>query len=325
MFNYYQQESTNIFKPVKPLQPQQVRVLDWCLGLGGEAGEVLDLLKHAIFHEDTELDKMELAKELGDVLWYVSAIATTCGIDLADIAELNKAKLKHRYNGVYSVEASANRHEKEKDLKNTPIYRCLASRICNDHSAPLNVIFIGPDGSGKTTITTKLAELTGMKRIKCDYRQEDKPRTAINMLNNDVDVIYDRFYFPDELIYSAVKDMPLEDSYRASLYDIWDTLKLVNPVFVYVDADIDELIDRSKNWADDYVVVEQLTRIKAEYESFLSAMEARKVPIIKIDTTGLEIGTYGYDGTIQILLEQLNSISVKYGTSNISAEGGLKL
>ena len=98
-----------------------------------------------------------------------------------------------------------------------------------------------------------------MKRIKCDYRQEDKPRTAINMLNNDVDVIYDRFYFPDELIYSAVKDIPLEDSYRASLYDIWDTLKLVNPVFVYVDADIYELIDRSKNWADYYVVVEHLT------------------------------------------------------------------
>lgn len=325
MFNYYQQESTNIFKPVKTLQPQQVRLLDWCLGLGGEAGEVLDLLKHAIFHEDTELDKMELAKELGDVLWYVSAIATTCGIDLADIAELNKAKLKHRYNGTYSAEASANRHAKERDLKNTPIYRCLASRICNDHNAPLNVIFIGPDGSGKTTLTTKLADLTGMKRIKCDYRQEDKPRTAINMLNDDVGVIYDRFYFPDELIYSAVKGIPLNDSYKASLYDIWDTLKLVNPVFVYVDADIDELIERSKVWADNYVSVEQLAQIKSEYESFLSSMEINKVPIIKIDTTSLAVDTYGYDGMIQFLIEQLNRISAKYGTSNISAEGGLQL
>ena len=117
MFNEYQAESSGIFKPVKQLTPQNVRLLDWAMGLGGESGEVLDLLKHAIFHKDTELNKMELAKELGDVLWYVSAIATTTGIDMADVAALNRAKLSHRFHGGgFNTAMSADRHAREEQL-----------------------------------------------------------------------------------------------------------------------------------------------------------------------------------------------------------------
>ena len=318
MFNEYQQEACNHFKPATELTPQQVHLLDWAMGLGGESGEVLDLLKHAICHKDSALNKMELAKELGDVLWYVSAIATTCEIDLADIALLNNTKLKHRYGASYSVEASANRHEKERVLSDTPIYKCLASRICNDHNAPLNVIVIGPDGSGKTTLTTRLAEITGMKRIKCDYRQEDKPQLAVSMLNTDVDVIYDRFYFPDELIYSAVKDIALDDIYKEELYKIWDTLKLVNPVFIYVDADMATLTKRSEAWADDYVAVEQLASIKAEYEDFLATMDSRNVPIIHIDTTDMPADTPAYTTMLEFIKMELDKQRAKYGTSNIS-------
>ena len=323
MFNQYQKESTDVFKPIKPLQPQQIRLLDWAMGLGGEAGEVLDLLKHIICHQDTQLDKMELAKELGDVLWYVSAIATTCEIDLADVAALNRAKLLHRYQGAYSVEASANRHDAERALKDTPLYRCLEARINNNHNAPVNVIVIGPDGSGKTTLTKKLAEITSMKYIKCDYRQEDKPELAKKLLNDAVDVIYDRFYFPDELIYSAVKNIELDPLYEQQLCSIYNTLQHLNPIFIYVDASLDVLAQRSVSWQDDYVSVEELQAIKGAYKDFLDSLAAStEVPIIMLDTTDIKQNTPAYDDMLRYVIKRIDECRIMYGTPNILKEEG---
>lgn len=66
------------------------------LGLTGEAGEVADLLKKHIGHGH-ELNKEKLSKELGDVLWYLSNIASCFEIDLNDVAKTNIDKLKKRY------------------------------------------------------------------------------------------------------------------------------------------------------------------------------------------------------------------------------------
>lgn len=69
---------------------------NWGLGLAGEAGEVVELIKKSLYHGKV-LDKSELAKELGDVMWYVAAIATQTGLDLDAIAETNVSKLAMRY------------------------------------------------------------------------------------------------------------------------------------------------------------------------------------------------------------------------------------
>ena len=73
------------------------------LGLLAEAGEVADKLKKHIrdrqLYKPSDLDegqKQELAKELGDVLWYLSQLATELGADLGDIAEKNIEKLYSR-------------------------------------------------------------------------------------------------------------------------------------------------------------------------------------------------------------------------------------
>tara|TARA_R110000868_G_scaffold336554_2_gene597461 strand:- start:552 stop:926 length:375 start_codon:yes stop_codon:yes gene_type:complete len=80
------------------------------LGLCGEAGEVVELYKKHIGHGH-ELDLIKLEKELGDVLWYISAIATGLNLSLEDIAIANVAKLKARYPDKFSAERSINRAE----------------------------------------------------------------------------------------------------------------------------------------------------------------------------------------------------------------------
>lgn len=80
------------------------------LGLAGEAGEVVEMIKKHVGHGHP-LDKEKLLKELGDVLWYVAAIARTADLDLSTIATANIEKLKKRYPEKFSNEASLNRAE----------------------------------------------------------------------------------------------------------------------------------------------------------------------------------------------------------------------
>ena len=51
------------------------------LGLSGEAGEATDIIKKHLFHGH-ELEKEHLAKELGDVMWYIALVATIIGFVL---------------------------------------------------------------------------------------------------------------------------------------------------------------------------------------------------------------------------------------------------
>lgn len=65
------------------------------LGLAGEVGEVLNKIKKH-YRDGTPLDKEDLGKELGDVLWYLSTLATDLDLNLADVAGDNLDKLSDR-------------------------------------------------------------------------------------------------------------------------------------------------------------------------------------------------------------------------------------
>lgn len=90
------------------------------LGLGGESGEVMELYKKHIGHGH-ELDLSKVMKELGDVLWYISAIATGLNLSLEDIAIANVTKLKTRYPDKFSFERSINRVEDDEDTLLDPL------------------------------------------------------------------------------------------------------------------------------------------------------------------------------------------------------------
>jgi len=79
-------------------------------GLIGETGEVVDLIKKHL-EQGHELNKDKLAIELGDLLWYIAAMAKILGHDLGDIADANIAKLEKRYPDGFEVEKSINRRE----------------------------------------------------------------------------------------------------------------------------------------------------------------------------------------------------------------------
>ena len=69
------------------------------LGLAGESGEVAEKVKKIIRDKGGLIDeetREALKKELGDVLWYVSQLATEFGLKLDDVAEGNIEKLYSR-------------------------------------------------------------------------------------------------------------------------------------------------------------------------------------------------------------------------------------
>lgn len=66
------------------------------MGLCGEAGEAIDIVKKWMA-QGHELDKEHLAKELGDIAWYLAEAATALDISLEEICQANIDKLKKRY------------------------------------------------------------------------------------------------------------------------------------------------------------------------------------------------------------------------------------
>ena len=80
------------------------------LGLNGECGEVTELIKKHLFH-DHKIEQKKLIEEIGDVMWYLTNIATFFKIPMTYILDENIKKLEERYPEGFSKEKSINRKE----------------------------------------------------------------------------------------------------------------------------------------------------------------------------------------------------------------------
>lgn len=89
------------------------------LGLAGEAGEVVDLLKKVWYHGKT-LDKQALKLELGDCLFYLADLARQHDISLQEVADGNVDKLNARYPTGFNI-ADAQAAEAKKKIDRVPL------------------------------------------------------------------------------------------------------------------------------------------------------------------------------------------------------------
>ena len=100
--------ATNLATHQSPRQQYQLsgneQMLIWCaLGLGGEAGEVMDTISKL---PDIAYHGNDLIKEQGDVAWYLAALCTLIGVPMSDVMQANIQKLAKRFPEGWGSEAS---------------------------------------------------------------------------------------------------------------------------------------------------------------------------------------------------------------------------
>ena len=89
---------------------QQNLITNMCMGISGESGEVIDIIKKHLY-QGHELDRKHLIEELGDVMFYIVNLATLYEIDMQIVLQKNVDKLLKRYPNGFSAERSVNRNE----------------------------------------------------------------------------------------------------------------------------------------------------------------------------------------------------------------------
>ena len=96
--NEYQKKAMITSKKWEQKKDHEINGL---LGLAGEAGEVCDMLKKH-YSVGTPIDREALAKELGDVMWYIAELCDAFGFTMDEIAEKNIKKLAARHGSSFS-------------------------------------------------------------------------------------------------------------------------------------------------------------------------------------------------------------------------------
>jgi len=96
-------------KTLNPKLSKKDVLINGVMGLCGESGEAIDLVKKWLA-QGHELDKEKLAKELGDIAWYLAETAWALDIPLENILKANIEKLKKRYPEGFDSERSKNRN-----------------------------------------------------------------------------------------------------------------------------------------------------------------------------------------------------------------------
>lgn len=103
--NDYQNQA---MKTLNPSLSKRDVLINGVMGLCGEAGEAIDLVKKHL-HQGHPLDKDKLVKELGDIAWYLAETAYALDFPLEIVLRKNLEKLKNRYPDGFDESRSQNR------------------------------------------------------------------------------------------------------------------------------------------------------------------------------------------------------------------------
>ena len=106
--NQYQQDAMRTANPDNPMAYGML--VNGAMGLCGEAGEVVDIVKKFLF-QGHDLSREHLAEELGDVAWYLAVTAYSIGYDLESVLAMNVEKRAKRYPQGFDRDHSVHRAE----------------------------------------------------------------------------------------------------------------------------------------------------------------------------------------------------------------------
>ena len=95
-------------RTLNPELSQKDVLINSVMGLCGESGECIDIVKKWLA-QGHELDKDKLAKELGDVAWYLAETAWALDLSLEEVLRGNLQKLKKRYPKGFDSDKSIHR------------------------------------------------------------------------------------------------------------------------------------------------------------------------------------------------------------------------
>ena len=118
--NEYQKQAMALLNPELT---QKDILVNSVMGLCGESGEAVDIVKKHLF-QGHDLNQEALKKELGDIAWYLAEAATALDVPLEEIFQGNLDKLHKRYPNAFDSQRSQNREEPAR--QRPPMMRWLA-------------------------------------------------------------------------------------------------------------------------------------------------------------------------------------------------------
>lgn len=139
------------------------------------------------------------------------------------------------------------------------------------------IILTGPDKAGKSTLCANLIkvhpELTYIKGVRPTSYEETMERVTKlleTIKNSSNPFIFDRFHYPDELIYSDFnRDNPLPSNVRDwYLNTVVPELKSIGTSFVYCYADVDVLVKRFLASGETDIKAEWLAGLRSRYDQW---------------------------------------------------------
>ena len=106
--NFYQQVA---MRTCRHTPGSQQALVEAALGLAGETGEAVDIVKKTMFGGHP-LDKEKLLLEMGDIAWYLAEMCLALNVSFQDILEMNIKKLEKRYpKGSFTTQDSIARRD----------------------------------------------------------------------------------------------------------------------------------------------------------------------------------------------------------------------
>ena len=91
--------------------PYEATCSNMCMGLAGEIGEVIDIMKKHIY-QGKELDITDVIEEVGDVLWYIANFCNVNNITMDECMESNIKKLRKRFPNGFTIKDANQRKDK---------------------------------------------------------------------------------------------------------------------------------------------------------------------------------------------------------------------